>query len=279
MTDSCAQHPHAQTIGGMCGGCTQIPAAPAACAHPDGYDGECPCPPDCGCCKVELAPAPAEGNDQRPCTGFVPDEPRAPGLCAHCGDSKAWHRNSEQHRAERTDVDALARLIYEAECDAWGLPADKWPIHPEHIHEAYRTRARYLLDRLHITPRTGPAPADDELTAVHQSLAEERDHAVRAEAALEAVRAWRRAQAQHAAPRYDHLDAILDRHDVTRIEQQLAAPEPATLAAAVEGHHAVMSERRRVFADLTRVWDTVEARAIRHIASHMPRSSESGAQQ
>lgn len=27
-----------------------------------------------------------------PCAEFVPDAPRAPGLCATCGDSKAWHR-------------------------------------------------------------------------------------------------------------------------------------------------------------------------------------------
>jgi len=31
--------------------------ATGACIHPDGYDGECPCPPNCSCCKV----APAEG--------------------------------------------------------------------------------------------------------------------------------------------------------------------------------------------------------------------------
>lgn len=28
----------------------------------------------------------------RQCTGFVPDAPRAPGLCATCGDDRRWHR-------------------------------------------------------------------------------------------------------------------------------------------------------------------------------------------
>lgn len=32
--------------------------ATGACIHPDGYDGECPCPPSCGCCKVAPAVEP-----------------------------------------------------------------------------------------------------------------------------------------------------------------------------------------------------------------------------
>jgi hypothetical protein len=36
------------------------------CIHPDGYDGECPCPPSCGCCKVAAQTTPdnsATGSD------------------------------------------------------------------------------------------------------------------------------------------------------------------------------------------------------------------------
>lgn len=31
-----------------------------------------------------------EETEER-CLTFVPDAPRAPGLCANCGDSKSWH--------------------------------------------------------------------------------------------------------------------------------------------------------------------------------------------
>ncbi|MGW3298444.1 hypothetical protein [Streptomyces rubiginosohelvolus] len=33
--------------------------------------------------------AAADGNES--CGRFVPDTPRAPGLCASCGDAKGWH--------------------------------------------------------------------------------------------------------------------------------------------------------------------------------------------
>ena len=32
---------------------------PRACTHPDGYDGECPCPPGCVCCQAAAAAAEA----------------------------------------------------------------------------------------------------------------------------------------------------------------------------------------------------------------------------
>ncbi|MFE9382317.1 hypothetical protein ACFYMO_03635 [Streptomyces sp. NPDC007025] len=44
------------------------------------------------------APAP-EGHEQ--CSGFISDAPRAPGLCAVCGDSWAWHRADDGRLAEQ----------------------------------------------------------------------------------------------------------------------------------------------------------------------------------
>ncbi|MES9554798.1 MULTISPECIES: hypothetical protein [unclassified Streptomyces] len=38
------------------------PDPAAACIHPEHYEGECPCPPSCGCCM----PAPAATEEPRP---------------------------------------------------------------------------------------------------------------------------------------------------------------------------------------------------------------------
>lgn len=53
------------------------------------------------------AAAPDEGD--APCSGFVPDAPRAPGLCATCGDSRAWHQADgrlaeQQHLLDPNDA-------------------------------------------------------------------------------------------------------------------------------------------------------------------------------
>lgn len=34
------------------------PGGDHACIHPDGYEGECPCPPSCACCRVTAATEP-----------------------------------------------------------------------------------------------------------------------------------------------------------------------------------------------------------------------------
>lgn len=84
--------------------------------------------------------------------------------------------------------------------------------------------------------------------------------------ALDDVRAWRHRQPHADASRYAELDAILDAAAVGRIEKQLGQDAPASLPEAVEAHHRVMNERRRALADALRVWDQVEAAAIRRVA-------------
>lgn len=42
-----------------------------------------------------IPPAVTPG-DAGQCTQFVPDIPRAPGLCANCGDSSRWHPQADE---------------------------------------------------------------------------------------------------------------------------------------------------------------------------------------
>ncbi|MGW7248840.1 hypothetical protein [Streptomyces decoyicus] len=92
-------------------------------------------------------------------------------------------------------------------------------------------------------------------------------------AALASVRAWRHRQPHTDARRFAELDAILDAAAIGRIERQLGEDAPASLPEAVEAHHRVMNARRRALDDARRVWDQVEAGAIRNIARFMPNTT------
>lgn len=92
-------------------------------------------------------------------------------------------------------------------------------------------------------------------------------------AALDSVRAWRHRQPNTNACRFAELDAILDAAAVGRIERQLGEDAPTSLPEAVEAHHRVMNARRHALDDARRIWDQVEAGAIRNIARFMPNTA------
>ncbi|MER5875504.1 hypothetical protein ABT119_06185 [Streptomyces sp. NPDC001910] len=75
-------------------------AAVPACIHPEGYDGECPCPPNCGCCKVTA-------------TAPDPDQFRA--------DAEAWRHKAVRRALTisrlRGTIDACIDLVDEAVTD------------------------------------------------------------------------------------------------------------------------------------------------------------------
>ncbi|WP_019358040.1 hypothetical protein [Streptomyces sp. AA1529] len=78
------------------------------------------------------APAP-EGHEQ--CSGFIPDAPRAPGLCAACGDSQRWHQAAdEQYEADcQTLRDAMKGATSDADRSVYAL--DLYLLaHPEACH-------------------------------------------------------------------------------------------------------------------------------------------------
>ncbi|MEV5854695.1 hypothetical protein [Streptomyces anulatus] len=73
--------------------CT-LDAALAVARQLLGTTTACPECGDTGACNGGPCPllgtSAAEGDDES-CGRFVPDTPRAPGLCASCGDAKGWH--------------------------------------------------------------------------------------------------------------------------------------------------------------------------------------------
>jgi len=118
--DPCTRHPHAPTIGGMCGGCTQYPAdVPATTSSEstatnvvrrlaphivDGlrggiWKGKARAEARGGIAGLDallghVAARRPDEDGTKQCPGFVPDTPRAPSLCADCGNSTAWHRDA-----------------------------------------------------------------------------------------------------------------------------------------------------------------------------------------
>jgi hypothetical protein len=89
-------------------------------------------------------------------------------------------------------------------------------------------------------------------------------------ATLEEVRAWRHEQPHADARRFAGLDEILDRAALGQIKRQLDLDVPTSLPEAIEAHHRVIAARRHSADDARRVWDMVEAEAIRQIARFMP---------
>ncbi|MFE7370120.1 hypothetical protein [Streptomyces anulatus] len=88
---------------------------------PDGSDH-----PALAVARQLLGTSAAEGGDES-CGRFVPDTPRAPGLCASCGDAKGWHSllataepAAPPAPADRAATrDRIRRAICEAEGFAW----------------------------------------------------------------------------------------------------------------------------------------------------------------
>jgi len=60
-------------------------AGEAACVHPDGYDGECPCPPSCTCCTATAVARPGQ-----------------PETAARCPDAFWLRRPEEPHTWEQS---------------------------------------------------------------------------------------------------------------------------------------------------------------------------------
>lgn len=81
----------------------------------------------------------------------------APWQCPECGDTRRQHPGCRN--GTPVDSDALAPLVYAAQSHAWSndvrLREDvrRWEEIAESARDHYRHAARYLLDRLHITPR------------------------------------------------------------------------------------------------------------------------------
>lgn len=90
-------------------------ASPAPRVTSHAYEG------DGGPCSAEAygqtcgAPRDAHQLDERPapqCAEFVPDTPRAPGLCATCGDERRWHQPAPAPLPPEREAERRAR--YEA---------------------------------------------------------------------------------------------------------------------------------------------------------------------
>ncbi|NEB42314.1 hypothetical protein [Streptomyces sp. SID14515] len=98
------------------------------------------------------------GEDDESCGRFVPDTPRAPGLCASCGDAKGWH--SLLATAAEPSVDRRAR--YEEALAPNALNVD-----------AAVTAAMAVADS-EIAAAAPPAPADRGATRdrIRQAICE-----------------------------------------------------------------------------------------------------------
>lgn len=85
-----------------------------------------------------ITTAPADGATTTPgtCPQFVPDEPRAPGLCATCGDSKTWHQNGPAPAADADGLTLTGHTIDIGWDDDQPLPARLYlAVHPDSYHD------------------------------------------------------------------------------------------------------------------------------------------------
>ncbi|AQW55263.1 hypothetical protein ACIQPP_05435 [Streptomyces violaceusniger] len=189
------------------------------------------------------------------------------------------------HRRAR--VEHALRTTLRGDCRDWPMPAGREACQQPGGHKYDMRCALCTRDVDALVDAVLAAAGEDDTTAsaapgptrwaYDQACEALHKHRQRAEAltvALDSVRAWRHRQPLTAATRYDELDAVLDAAAAGQIEAQLAAPEPTSLPEAVEAHHRVMSARRRALADARRIWDQIEATAIRNVARFMPVRSE-----
>ncbi|MFI2349728.1 hypothetical protein ACH492_22275 [Streptomyces sp. NPDC019443] len=117
-TDRMSDDPAAVTCG-----------EPPTCVHPEGYDGECPCPPKCGCCKTTPAPerkakleGPGADGQAEPDPQYVAPEffarlhattaIESDSACAHCGDpGHTWDDCEAYTAAVAADTPAPASQL------------------------------------------------------------------------------------------------------------------------------------------------------------------------
>lgn len=128
------------------------PGEEHACIHPEGYDGECPCPPNCGCCKATA-------------TAPDPDQFRA--------DAEAWRQKAVRRALTisrlRGTIDACIDLVDEA-------VTDRSP-----RGDGYRAAISYLREVLqefgHLDGGSGtvPEPAHDAGPDVAECAAADRN--------------------------------------------------------------------------------------------------------
>ncbi len=67
---------------------------------PDGWPASHPLGPND---VAEVLRELLDGDEAQRAHAFVPDAPRAPGLCATCGDSRAWHQTDEAQQQGRSE--------------------------------------------------------------------------------------------------------------------------------------------------------------------------------
>jgi hypothetical protein len=152
---------------------------------------ECPAVP-----AVQEPAVPAPADDDGRCARFVPDEPRAPGLCATCGDSEAWHRCPVG--------DAPSTACY------W------WGTRPHDAHDwlmAYGITARCPGWMPDDGTRPEPAPADDEQATLRRQLAAAQLRAEQVEELLSIARQCSNdaeAARQAAVQRAERAEAALE---------------------------------------------------------------------
>ncbi|MFE9363709.1 hypothetical protein ACFYNN_13010 [Streptomyces sp. NPDC006978] len=137
-------------------GCTSAP-----CPHPDN------CRYGCRAAADELTreaqpPTPAEDES---CGRFVPDTPRAPGLCASCGDARGWHSlqavgEQQATPAPAEETDTLPAWLYQRFM-SHGAGWDNLDEDDRSYWEHHARAVRRAVARGGFKAPTTPAPAEE----------------------------------------------------------------------------------------------------------------------
>lgn len=126
-------------------------AATRVCIHPEGYEGECPCPPNCGCCKATEATERAKPplREQIAAALYEKSNPGYRWADAHPDDVLAYG----------TDADAALKVIEGhldiGEAEAWCKTCRRVWDGPRHQCESDAEAAVTRVRALHSRDRQG----------------------------------------------------------------------------------------------------------------------------